>query len=194
MTDPFSSSMVGLKFPKTEATIVTVSHEHDDHNNVPAVSGSPYVVRGPGEYEIQGVSIVGIPSFHDDVNGSKRGKNTIYRIEIDGVVVTHLGDLGHALTTQQVDALDGVDVLLVPVGGVYTIDANQAVSVINGLDPKIVIPMHYHRPALNQQVFGTLMPVAAFTKEMGKEEVVPVSKLSISRDKLPTELHVVVLE
>src|SRR3989344_2417944 len=123
VTDPFGP-VVGLPFPKhTTADIVTVSHDHEDHNAADLVEGNPFVVRGPGEYEIKGVGVVGLGVFHDDAGGTKRGKNTIYRIELDGISIVHLGDLGHELSSAQVDSLDGVDILLVPVGGVYTIDA-----------------------------------------------------------------------
>lgn len=194
VTDPYESSMVGLRFPKVEATIVTVSHEHEDHNNVAAVGGSPFVVRGPGEYEVSGVAVIGIATFHDEAGGAKRGPNTVYRMEVDGISIAHLGDLGHTLSSQQVDALDGVDILLAPVGGVYSLSAQQALAVINELEPKIVIPMHYGRAELNQAIFGSLAPVSAFLKEVGKEGIVPQPKLSTSRDKLPGELQVVVLE
>lgn len=195
VTDPYVSEAVGLKFPKhTEATIVTVSHEHDDHNAVGAVEGAVYVVRGPGEYEVRGTSIIGISVFHDAAGGTERGKNTIYRIEIDGLRVVHLGDLGHTLTAAQVDSLDGVDILMIPVGGLYTITPSQAREVIAEIEPSIVIPMHYGRAGLNPKTFGELLPVSAFLKEMGKEDVVPQPKLAVSKDKLPAELQVIVLE
>lgn len=195
VTDPYDASMVGIKFPKhTSADIVTVSHDHNDHNAVTAVEGSPFVVAGPGEYEVKGVGIVGIGVFHDEVRGVKRGKNTIYRIELDGTSIVHLGDLGHTLTSDQVDSLDGVDVLLVPVGGVYTIDAKVARELVSAIEPSIVIPMHYNREGLDQKTFGTLAPVSSFLKEIGKEGVSPVPKFTISKDKLPEELQVVVLQ
>lgn len=195
VTDPYDSQMVGLKFPKhIEADIVTVSHDHADHNAVSAVEGSPFVVGGPGEYEIKGVGIVGISVFHDAEKGATRGRNTIYRIEVDGVSIVHLGDLGHVLSSDQVDMLDGVNVLLVPVGGVYTIDPGQAAQVISDIEPAIVIPMHYGNEKLNQKAFGGLSPVSAFLKEIGKEVPASQVKLTITKDKLPTEMQVVVLE
>lgn len=195
VTDPYASDMVGLKFPKHVACdIALVSHDHADHNAVAELEGSPVVVKGPGEYEIKGVGVVGISVFHDDEKGAKRGRNTMYRIDMDGVGIVHLGDLGHTLSAELVDELDGVDVLLVPVGGVYTIAAEQAVQIINEIDPSIVIPIHYGRPELNQKSFGDLAPLSAFLKEIGKEHVVPQSKLVVAKDKLPEELQVVVLE
>lgn len=194
VTDPYGS-MVGIPFPKhTTADIVTVSHDHEDHNAVGDVEGNPFVVAGPGEYEIKGVGVVGIGVYHDDQKGAKRGKNTIYRIELDGMSIVHLGDLGHELSSPQVDCLDGVDILLVPVGGVYTIDANTAVKVIHEIEPTIVIPMHYNRPGLDQKAFDQLLGVDAFLKEMGKADVVAQAKFSVTKEKLPEEMQVIVLQ
>lgn len=192
--DPFDSGFVGLKFPKkVEADIVTVSHDHKDHNAVSQIEGTPYVVRGPGEYEIKGVSIIGVSSFHDTQRGAVRGRNTIYRIEVDGVAILHLGDLGHALTSEEVESLDGVDVLLVPVGGTATIDASVASAVVKELEPAIVIPMHYAVSGLSS-TFSALTPVSTFLKEMGIEGVSAQPKLTVSKDKLPEQMQVVVLE
>ena len=194
VTDPYDAS-IGIKFPKhMSADIVTVSHDHNDHNAANTVEGSPFVIRGPGEYEVKGVAIVGIGVFHDDAGGSKRGKNTIYRIELDGVSIVHLGDLGHTLKTDQMDGLDGVDILLIPVGGIYTIDAKIAREVVTAIEPSVVIPMHYNREGLDQKTFGTLAPVATFLIEIGKEGILPVPKLTVTKDKLPEELQVVVLQ
>jgi L-ascorbate metabolism protein UlaG (beta-lactamase superfamily) len=192
--DPYSSERVGMKFPKnTDADIITVSHAHEDHNAVFAVSGNPYIVDGPGEYEIKGVAIIGVASYHDANNGIDRGKNTIYHIEVDSLHLAHLGDLGTTLTPSQLEELDGVDILFVPVGGFFTIDAATAIKVIESIEPKIVIPMHYSRTELNPKIFEKLEPVSVFLKQIGKE-VAPVPKLSITKDKLPAEMQVVVLE
>ncbi len=195
VTDPYDSAKVGLKFPKNvEADVVTISHEHPDHNHVASVSGTPFVIRGPGEYEIKGAGVIGVSTFHDAEGGNVRGKNTAYRIELDGVRFAHLGDLGHELTSQQVDILDGVDVLFVPVGGFFTIDAKVAAGVVAAIDPKIVIPMHYAANQSSAMLKEKLSPVSLFLKEMGKEGVVPVPKLSVTKDKLPAEMQIVVLE
>lgn len=194
VTDPYDSALVGLKFPKhIEAAVVTVSHDHKDHNAIFNIEGTPYIVKGPGEYDIQGVSIVGFSSFHDEKAGSLRGKNTIFRIEIDGIVIVHMGDLGHNLSSAQIESLDGVDVLMIPVGGTVTIDAKNAVSVVKEIDPSIVIPMHYHKPELNQKTFGELEPVSAFVKELGKEAVT-MPKLSLTREKITEEMQLIILE
>lgn len=190
VTDPYDSS-IGLKFPKVEADIVTTSHDHRDHNATSLVGGSPFVVAGPGEYEIKGVRIVGVSSFHDEKKGAERGKNTIYNIKIDNLFICHLGDLGQAeLTSEQLEAIGEVAILLIPVGGVYTIDASGAAKIAASLEPKIVIPMHYADPGNNLQ----LEPVDKFLKEMGAEKVEPITKLSIAGDKLPEELTVTLLE
>ena len=195
VTDPFNSEKVGLKFPKhVEADIVTVSHEHPDHNDSSVIEGSPYIVHGPGEYEIKGIGVVGIPTFHDAESGQTRGKNTVYRYDFEGLSIVHLGDLGHLLSSAQVDELDTVNILFVPVGGVYTINAEQAVQVINDIEPDIVIPMHYGRPELDQAAYGAMTPVSDFLKAIGKDAVTAQSKLSITKDKLPAEMQVIVLE
>lgn len=195
VTDPYDADMVGLKFPKNvEADVVTVSHDHQDHNAVGAIAGSPFIVRGPGEYEIKGAHVRGIASFHDNEKGAKRGRNTIYHIELDNLRLAHLGDVGHTLSSGDIEELGDVDILFIPVGGVYTIDAKQAVEIINEIEPSVVIPMHYNRSGLNPKAFQELAPVSDFLKEMGKEGIAPLSKLSITKDKLPEELQVVVLE
>jgi L-ascorbate metabolism protein UlaG (beta-lactamase superfamily) len=195
VTDPFDSALVGLKFPKNvEANIVTVSHDHKDHNAADQIGGSPFIIRGPGEYEVQGISIIGVPSYHDDQKGKERGKNTIYSIEVDGVHICHVGDLGEMLTDKEVEALGTVNILLIPVGGTFTISAKQAAELIAEIEPSIVIPMHYGREELNQKEFADLDPVSVFTKLMGAETVVPQPKLSITKDKLPEQMQVVVLE
>lgn len=190
VTDPFSPEFTGLKFPKIEADIVTISHNHEDHNQVALVGASPQVFSGPGEYEVKGVKILGIATFHDSSAGSERGKNTVFQIQMDGLTLVHLGDLGEKLTTSQVEALNGIDILLVPVGGVYTIDGKNAAAVVAQLEPRIVIPMHYGVPGLKYQ----LDPLDKFLKEMGKETIQPQPKLVISKDKLPEEMGIIVLE
>lgn len=185
VTDPF--------LEKCEADIVTVSHPHADHNQINKVSGAPFVIDGGGEYEVKGVSVIGVASWHDNQAGAQRGPNTIYVIEIDGLRVCHLGDLGHKLSDAQLEEIGSVDIALVPVGGEYTLDAKQAGEVVLQLDPWIIIPMHYQQPGLDPTRFGKLTGVDIFIKEMGKE-VTPIPKLVISRDKLPQELQVVVLD
>ena len=193
VTDPFDAS-VGFKFPKVEADMVTISHDHQDHNQKQLAGGRPYVIDGPGEYEVKGVSVLGLQTFHDEVQGQKRGLNTVYRIEFEGISLSHLGDLGHPFSSGQLAELNGVDVLFIPVGGVYTIGPKRAVEVISQIEPKIVIPMHYRVPEQKgDKTFGQLTGVKEFLKEIG-EEVTPQPKLLVSRDRLPIEREVVVLE
>lgn len=194
ITDPFDPSVVGLKFPKTEADIITVSHEHPDHNYIAQIGNLPLIVRGPGEYEVKGIKIIGVSTYHDAVLGAERGKNTVYRIEMDGISILHCGDLGHKFEDKELEMLDGVDVVIIPVGGIYTVDAHLASEIISQLDPKIVIPMHYRSTAKGTEKPDKLAPVDDFLKEMGKTGLAPVQKLVITKDKLPAETTIVVLE
>ena len=166
VTDPYDS-YVGFKFPKVAADIVTISHDHKDHNQAALVKGVKRTVTGPGEYEISGVSIVGIPSFHDDKKGALRGKNTMYVIEMDQLRIVHLGDLGHKLADSELEALGDVDILMVPVGGEYTINASQAAEIVRGIEPNVVLPMHYFLEGMNKDVFGKLTGVDTFLSEVG---------------------------
>ncbi|MFC1985290.1 MBL fold metallo-hydrolase, partial [Chloroflexota bacterium] len=151
ITDPYSPDL-GYSLGKPTARIVTVSHQHPGHSYIEGVDGDPKLVRGPGEYEISDVLIIGTATFHDEEKGGKMGKNTVYLIEIDDISVCHLGDLGHVLTPAQVEEIDNVDVLLLPVGGVSTIDAPMAAEVVRQLEPKAVIPMHYKTEALKREL------------------------------------------
>lgn len=189
-TDPFDKE-IGLTPPRGQANIVTVSHEHYDHNNSEALSGNPLVVKGPGEYESLGVEIKGVFSFHDDKEGKERGVSTIYTIEIEGIKICHLGDLGQSkLTAEQVEEIDGVDILMIPVGGTYTIDGETAVDIINQIEPRIVIPMHYKIPGLSVKMDG----VETFLKEMGVAKRDVVDKLTLKKKDLPEEdMQVVVM-
>lgn len=189
LTDPYPPDL-GYSLGKPTARIVTVSHPHPSHSYVKGVGGEPKLVAGPGEYEISGVLILGITTFHDAEGGKKRGKNTIYLMEVDGVTVCHLGDLGQVLTAEQVEELDKVDVLLLPVGGVSTIDATMAAEVIRQVEPKVVVPMHYKTPVLNRE----LGSVDKFLKEMGVEQTVPQPKLSLLPSSLPLSTQVVLLD
>lgn len=188
ITDPFSPDM-GYSLGKQTAGIVTVSHQHPGHSYVQGVSGEPKVIRGPGEYEIGGVLIIGMATFHDGEQGKIQGKNTLYLIEVDGVSICHLGDLGHVLNPEQVEKLGDVDVLLLPVGGVSTINADVGAEVVRQLEPKVVIPMHYQTQALNRQ----LEPVERFLGEMGAKEIVPQPKLSVTKANLPLTTQVYLL-
>jgi L-ascorbate metabolism protein UlaG (beta-lactamase superfamily) len=188
VTDPFDEQ-VGYRVPEVTANIVTASHDHFDHNNIAAVGGNPEVVRTLGTQTINGVKITGISSFHDETGGSQRGKNTIYVFEIGGLKIVHLGDLGHILTGEQISELTNVDILLIPVGGNYTIGAEAAAKVVDQIKPKVVIPMHYKTP-------DSTIDIASaddFTAKFGSVEQKP-STISISKDSLPATTQIWVMD
>ena len=189
ITDPYSPSL-GYSLGKPTARIVTVSHQHPGHCYVQGVGGEPRSVTGPGEYEISGILILGIATFHDGEGGKKMGRNTVYVMEVDEVSICHLGDLGHVLTGEQVEEIGDVDILLLPVGGVSTINAPMAAEVVRQLEPKAVVPMHYKTPALAWE----LEPVERFLKEIGVREVNSQPKLSFTRSSLPDRTQVFLLD
>lgn len=181
VTDPYDKE-VGLKVPNFEADIITVSHDHHDHNNIAALRGTPFIIDCAGEYDRKGILIEGIDSYHDEKKGEERGNNIIYRIEVDDISVAHLGDLGTVLDNTQLEKLVGTDVLLIPVGGKYTLDAKKAVEVISQIEPRIVIPMHYKTEGLKMD----LDPIDKFIKELGLTPSYE-EKLKISKKDLPAE-------
>lgn len=187
--DPFSPE-IGLPWKEQEADILLVSHDHKDHNNV-AGAKADFVARGPGEYEVKEVLMEGVQLYHDAVKGAERGTTVAYVFEAEGVTVCHLGDLGHKLTPEQAEALESVDVLLIPVGGNYTIDGNLAAEVVSQVEPRIVIPMHYKIEGLKSEIGG----VDDFMKAMGKEMPEKKGVLKVNGQAgLPSELEVVVME
>ena len=191
ITDPYSPDL-GYSLGKPAACIVTVSHQHPGHSYFQAIDGEPKLVTGPGEYEVSGVLIVGMATFHDGEKGGKMGKNTVYLMDVDEVSVCHLGDLGHVLTTAQVEELEDVDVLLLPVGGLSTINAAMAAEVVRQLEPKVVVPMHYKTAALKRE----LEPVKEFLDEMGvkEREVESQPKLSLTKANLPLATQIFLLD
>ncbi|PIR61640.1 MAG: hypothetical protein COY81_01460 [Candidatus Pacebacteria bacterium CG_4_10_14_0_8_um_filter_43_12] len=196
VTDPFDE-YVGFSPSSLNADIVTVSHHHPDHDAVSKVTGTarrpkPFIIDAAGEYEIGGISVFGVPSFHDNSQGAERGRNTIFTILIDDVRVCHLGDLGHELTEALIDEIGEIDILMAPVGGVFTIDPAQAVQTVRALEPSLVIPMHYKTELHKPELFGELKTLADFLKEYGAEAQ-PVDKLEIDETSLPEEREIVVL-
>ncbi len=183
--DPYAPEL-GYSLGRPEASIVTVSHQHAGHAYVQGVAGEPKVVAGPGEYEIGGVLIIGVATYHDRERGAERGKNTVYVMELDDVSVCHLGDLGHTLTAGQLEEIGDVDVLLLPVGGVSTIDASMAAEVVRQLEAKVVVPMHYQTPALAWK----LEPADRFFKEMSAGQLEPQPRLSVSKSSLPASTQI----
>ena len=189
--DPFDEA-IGLKVPSFSADILLVTHSHSDHNNIKAVKGAPFIISGPGEYEVKEVFIKGIPSFHDDSEGKERGVNTIYTISAEGLIFCHLGDLGQKqLTDEQLEKIGNVDILMIPVGGQFTISSQEAQRIISQIEPKIVIPMHYELPKLKIK----LEDVGKFLKIMGKNSIVPQDKFTVKSSALPKDgIEVVVLQ
>lgn len=182
LVDPFSRE-IGLRPPKIKDQIVLVTHEHYDHNNLDEAEKDTMIIRNPGEYESKGIYVQGIASFHDKVQGAERGPNTIYLIKWEDMTICHLGDLGQEkLEDHQLDLIGAVDVLLIPVGGKYTLNYKEAVGVIGQIEPKIIIPMHYKVPGLNIDI----EPADKFIKEMGLTPET-TDKFKISKKALPQE-------
>ncbi len=191
--DPFDPQKVGYKLPKLEADILVLSHDHADHNYRDAVSDYRLLIDTPGEFELGGAFVTGFHTYHDNKEGQERGDNIIYQIELDDLSILHLGDLGHELSKEILEKISVVDVLFIPVGGVYTIDAKTAVKVISSLEPGIVVPMHYQTDdltGLSQKLDG----LDKFLEEMGNGDVVSEEKLKLSgKNDIPEETEVIVL-
>lgn len=197
VTDPYGD-FVGFSLPTLSADMVTISHHHPDHDNAKKVGGTarrerPFIVDTAGEYEVGGISVFGVPTFHDGTQGSERGPNTIFTILIDDVRICHLGDLGHILSNEQVSDIGAIDVVLCPVGGKFTINPAQAVENIHLLEPSYVIPMHFKTPEHDPKVFAEMGTLAQFLKEYGAEPQ-PLKSLSVDKGKMPEETELVVLQ
>lgn len=189
LIDPFDKE-TGLNPPRGGADIVLITHDHHDHNNLKAVSGTPFVINGPGEYDVKGVFIKGIHSYHDNNKGTERGINTIYVIEAESMKVCHLGDLGQKeLADTQLEKIGEIDILMVPVGGTWTIDSSEAVQIINQIEPSIVIPMHYKIPGLTIKVDD----VADFLKEIGVQQET-TDEFNVKKLDLGEDMKVVVMK
>src|SRR3989344_2082873 len=198
--DPYDEE-IGLKLSPLEADIALFTHDHHDHNNIKAVKGplrsrdseasTPFLIANPGEYDTKGAFIQGIFSYHDEQEGKERGTNTIYTIEVEDMRLCHMGDFGQKeLTAEQLEAIGDIDILFIPVGGVYTIDAKGASHIVNQIEPKIAIPMHYALPKLKVKLAG----VDEFLKVMGAKNIQPQEKLTIkARDITTEETKIVVL-
>lgn len=192
VTDPYPAE-VGFKFSKTEADIVTVSHQHFDHNAVSQVGGEPFIIDFPGEFEVKDISFFGFSSVHGGLKPEEKVQNTIYLIEGEGLRICHLGDLGVVPADKVKEEIIGVDVLMVPVGGEFTLGPKEAVEVINQIEPLIVLPMHYKAPGMAAS-FNVLSDLQEFLGQIGAVQTEKIDKLTLSKDKLPTEMKVVVLE
>ncbi len=188
ITDPVGK-ITGYSFPKQSADIVTISHDHPGHTNLDALRPEYQVIRGPGEYEMHDVFITGIRTYHDARRGAERGHNTVYLFEIEGMVVCHLGDLGHPLTTEQAETLGDPDVLIIPAGGGTVIDAATAAEIVSQLEPKVVIPMQF-ATAIGDRELGT---VEAFCKHLGVQMPEAEEKLVLRQTDLGETMRLVVL-
>lgn len=188
LTDPFNDS-VGLPLPNVVVDVVTVSHQHADHNATDLLPGTPVVVDGIGQHVAVGIEIRGVGAYHDGEQGVQRGSNTIFVITLDGLTVCHLGDLGHILTLQQVVDIGKIDILLVPVGGFYTIDAKQAYEVVQQLKPAVIVPMHYKLDERLPYPIASVNEFLSYYPEVNKQGV-----LNITSSSLPEKPQVVLLE
>lgn len=191
ITDP-PSPATGYSLGRISADIVTISHSHPGHNAATSIGGDPRIVDGPGEYEIAGVLITGVQTYHDRERGQVSGRNAAYLITMDDVHICHLGDLGAPLDDRAEEALSGADVLLVPVGGGSALNSAGAAEVIAQLEPRIIVPMHYATPAFKPDG-AALDPVEKFLREMSVENIAPVAKLVVTPATLPAESQIVLL-
>ena len=189
LTDPFGPK-VGHSMGRPTADIVTISHPSENHANVDGVGGEFKLVNGPGEYDLHNIAITGVQTRRLDENGSPAGVNTVYLMEMDELVICHLGELGKKLTESEAESMPDVDILLVPVGGIGTLNAPQAVEVISQLEPRLVIPMHYR----TEGVALELETVDRFVREIGAGSVQPQPRVNVTRSSLPESTQVVLLE
>jgi L-ascorbate metabolism protein UlaG (beta-lactamase superfamily) len=189
LTDPFDES-VGYPLPQVEADIVTISHHHFDHNHTAPVQGSYEVFDQPGRYTSRGVEILGVATFHDKEQGQKRGKNTMFKLTIDGIHLLHCGDLGHDLSAEQAAEISPVDVVLVPVGGTYTIDGQEARRLVEQLQPSVTIPMHFKTPVMDFPITS----VDPFLSEAGGGRRQGSTEIELTRESLRQNAGVIVLD
>jgi len=188
LIDPFDPE-VGYKLPPQEADIVTTSHNHEDHNYLKAVSGKFKHLNKPGAFSERGIEITGIVTYHDKVQGKKSGRNVVFKFTVDGLNICHCGDLGHVFTAEQLQALGPVDVLLVPVGGNYTIDHELAAEVCSLVSPKVIIPMHYKTEVNDYPIAG----VDLFLTRMGGGKVLDKPEIELTPNSISSYAPVVVL-
>jgi L-ascorbate metabolism protein UlaG (beta-lactamase superfamily) len=186
--DPFGKDL-GIRPPQGQADIVFVSHSHSDHNNVSAIKGEPVIIETPGEYAVKGINVVGLDSFHDNEEGAIRGRSTIYILEAEELKICHLGDLGCELTSKQLEEIDGVDILSVPVGGNYTIDAKKAAELVRKIEPAIIIPMHYKTAGSTAEIEDE----SRFCNEMGNCPKEKVAKFTVKKKDLEDKKMEIVL-
>jgi L-ascorbate metabolism protein UlaG (beta-lactamase superfamily) len=194
ITDPYESGAYGGQLGygkiKDEADIVLTSHDHADHNDTKSLPGSPQIVKGSGSKTVKGIPIKGISTYHDPSKGSERGANTIFTLSVDGLKVCHLGDLGHTLAEKELAAIGPVDILLIPVGGYFTIDAAEATRVAEQIHPKVLIPMHFK----TEKCGFPIAPVEDFLKGKPSVKRPQSSEVSFDKASLPQKMEIVVLD
>ena len=188
LTDPFDETL-GYCMTKEKINIITISHEHYDHNNTMGIKGKPVVLKGQVKRDTHKMIIKGISSYHDSVYGKYRGENTIFVIKTDNMVLCHLGDLGHLLDDKQLEKMEHIDILFIPVGGYFTISHLQADQVIKQIMPKIVIPMHYKTDAIK----WSIDPLSVFLDKKQNIKIIGKNFFDISLSTLPDKTSIYVL-
>ncbi len=191
ITDPYLVDRgIHYSLIDEKADIVLVSHDHWDHNNVSAVKGNPVVIKDSGIHFAQDIEFKGVATYHDNSSGKERGPNNIFCFCMDKVNICHLGDLGHALSQQQIVDIGKVDILLIPVGGNFTIGANDANEICDKLKPKVVIAMHFK----NEKCDFPIETVAPFIENKNNVESMDLSELEINVNELPSSVKTIVLK
>jgi L-ascorbate metabolism protein UlaG (beta-lactamase superfamily) len=180
----------GYSLGKVQADMVTVSNSHPGHSYLETLQEGYRLIKGPGEYEMKDIYITGIPAFHDDEKGKKLGKNTVYVIEMEGITLCHLGDLGHSLTPEVTGEIGNINVLFIPVGGHSTIGGTAAADMVRNLNPGFVVPMHYKTADEKDD----LEFPEKFLKELGLKELAAQPKLIVTRTNIPAATQVIMLD
>lgn len=198
--DPFDPKVVGLPWKNQLADLALITHSHGDHSYSAGIEGSPFIINHPGEYEVKGVQVFGLPAYHDSKKGAEKGLMTLYLIQVEGMTIAHLGNLGHRLEEEQLRQMENIDILMVPVDGVGSIGPKEAVETIKELEPSIVIPMHYldetgdesYKKKYREKGFQTLKD---FLSEYEAEAEEAVEKIKIkNREDLGEETKIVVMK
>ncbi|MCX8116472.1 MAG: MBL fold metallo-hydrolase [Desulfobacterota bacterium] len=192
--DPYEPGAFGgqLSYGKIpdSADIVLTSHDHADHNHTKGLPGNPEVVKGKGVKTVKGISIKGVPTYHDPSKGKERGENVVFNLLVDGLQVCHLGDLGHVLEEKELQEIGPVDILLIPVGGYFTIDAKEATQIVNRMKPRVVIPMHFK----TEKCAFPIAPVEDFLKDKPSFKRAGSNEITYNQASLPAQTEIVVLD